>query len=163
MEKRPITQYRIRFGDCDPLGHLNNGRYIDYLINAREDHLRDVYQMDLKEYASRDIGFVVSHHEIRYIRPVRYYDLVWIESSLIGIGDSSLQVEMLMLDESRSQIKALLWTNFTRINLRTGAKENHPEDFLTWVQALKVDDVQPENGMIARIGALRAPKEAGSR
>jgi YbgC/YbaW family acyl-CoA thioester hydrolase len=158
MEKRPVTQYRIRFSDCDPLGHLNNGRYIDYLISAREDHLRDIYQMNLKEYASRGIGFVVSHHEIRYIRPVSYYDLVSVQSALIGIGEATLQVEMLMLDESGTQLKAILWTNFTRINLRTGAKENHPEDFLAWVKDLKVDDVHPEQGMLARIGVLRTAR-----
>ena len=31
-----------RFSDCDPFGHLNNARYIDYFINAREDHLRRI-------------------------------------------------------------------------------------------------------------------------
>ena len=29
----------IRFSDCDPFNHLNNARYIDYFINAREDQL----------------------------------------------------------------------------------------------------------------------------
>ncbi len=31
------SQAIIRFQDCDPYAHLNNGRYLDYFMNARED------------------------------------------------------------------------------------------------------------------------------
>jgi acyl-CoA thioester hydrolase len=41
MEKTPISFYTVRFNDCDPLGHLNNSKYIDYFLNAREDHLKE--------------------------------------------------------------------------------------------------------------------------
>ena len=29
----------VRFQDCDPFGHLNNARYIDYFLNARQDQI----------------------------------------------------------------------------------------------------------------------------
>lgn len=32
---------KIRFIDCDPIGHLNNSKYLDYMLNAREDHVED--------------------------------------------------------------------------------------------------------------------------
>lgn len=32
-----------RFQDCDPFSHLNNARYIDYFLNAREDQLALFY------------------------------------------------------------------------------------------------------------------------
>ncbi|MGB0837938.1 MAG: acyl-CoA thioesterase, partial [Flavobacteriaceae bacterium] len=38
---------RIRFQDCDPFNHLNNGKYIDYFVNAREDHLLEFYNLNL--------------------------------------------------------------------------------------------------------------------
>ena len=37
MNKTPHSFYTIRFTDCDLFGHLNNGRYIDYLLNARKN------------------------------------------------------------------------------------------------------------------------------
>jgi acyl-CoA thioester hydrolase len=38
---------KIRFQDCDPFNHLNNGRYVDYYINSREDQLLENYNIDL--------------------------------------------------------------------------------------------------------------------
>lgn len=156
MEKTPVSNYIIRFNDCDPLGHLNNARYIDYFLNAREDHLRDHYDIDLREWASKGIGFVVSHHEIRYLRPVLYNDKVAIQTSLIGWGDSWLAVEMLLFDEARQQLKAIMWTRFTRIDPRTGRRVTHPGDFMPWINGALVEGVSLENGVNGRVEELRA-------
>ena len=156
MEKEPRSFYVIRFGDCDPFGHLNNSRYIDYFLNAREDHLRDSYQIDLKNWAAAGIGFVVNRHEIRYLRPVGYNDRVCIQSSLIGMGDAWLQVEMQLWDEDRRQLKAILWTSFTRVDIRTGKKETHPADFVeTFRQILQTEPIM-ESGLDARIATLKS-------
>lgn len=155
MEKLPISFYTIRFNDCDPMGHLNNGRYIDYFLNAREDHLRDHYDIDLREWAKQGIGFVVSHHEIRYLRPANYNDKVAIRTALIGWGETTLLVEMLMTDDT-GQLKAILWTEFTRIDPRTGKRQPHPEDFGDWIQGALLEGVDVGNGLSARIETLRA-------
>jgi len=155
MEKTPISSYVIRFNDCDPLGHLNNARYLDYFLNAREDHLRDHYGIDLREWASRGIGFVVSHHEIRYLRPVLYNDRVAIESALIGWGDTWLLVEMLMYDSDRRQLKAILWTTFTRIDPRTGKRVSHPAEFMEWINGTLVEGVSIEKGLNGRLEAFK--------
>ena len=47
--KEPTSSVIIRFQDCDPFGHLNNARYLDYFINAREDHLAEYYDLDIYE------------------------------------------------------------------------------------------------------------------
>jgi acyl-CoA thioester hydrolase len=155
MEKEPQSFYVIRFGDCDPFGHLNNSRYIDYFLNAREDHLRENYGINLKEWAAMGIGFVVSRHEIRYLRPVAYNDRVCIRSSLIGMGDVWLQVEMQLWDEDRRQLKAIMWTSFIRVSTLTGKKETHSADFLTMFAALQQNDPILENGLDARIAQLK--------
>src|SRR5579872_852263 len=100
MEKTPVSFYTVRFNDCDPFGHLNNGRYIDYFLNAREDHLREHYGIDLKAWAQKGIGFVVNRHDIRYLRPANYNERVAIRSALIGWTDTELKVELQMWDES---------------------------------------------------------------
>ena len=160
MEKMPFSIYTIRFNDCDPMGHLNNGRYIDYFLNAREDHLRDHYDIDLREWAKQGIGFVVSRHEIRYLRPVNYNDSVTIRSALIGWGETTLLVEMLMTDAA-GQLKAIMWTEFTRIDPRTGKRQAHPEEFGEWIQGALVEGVDEGLGLSARIEALRASAMKG--
>jgi YbgC/YbaW family acyl-CoA thioester hydrolase len=154
MEKTPRSFYIVRFSDCDPLGHLNNARYIDYFLNAREDHIRDHYGIDLKEWAQQGQVFVVSHHEIRYLRPVTFNDQVSIQSAIIAWGDSWMQVEMLMFD-STQELKAILWTRFTRINMKTGRREALSADFVQLVKEVALEGVDIEGGLSGRVEELR--------
>jgi len=149
-----VSFYKVRFNDCDPFGHLNNSKYIDYFLNAREDHLKESYGIDLKEWAAQGNIFVVSSHEIRYLRAVTYNESISIRSALIGWGETSLQVEMLMYDANK-ELKAILWTGFTRINARTGRKEVHPAEFLAFMEEVLVENVDPAMGLTARVGVLR--------
>lgn len=152
----------MRFNDCDPFGHLNNSKYIDYFLNAREDHLKEFYAIDLKEWALQGHTFVVSRHEIQYIRPVSYNDQVCIQTALIGIGETSLQVEMWMLDKEGQNTKCILWSSFTRIDSRTGKKTAHPEEFLQLFQQLMATDIDYAGGLNARIATLKESRPISS-
>ena len=66
------THYTIRFNDCDPFGHLNNSKYIDYMLNAREDHLSQFHNIELDQFRRQGFAWVVSSHEIQYLRPAAY-------------------------------------------------------------------------------------------
>lgn len=134
MEKILQSFYTIRFNDCDPFSHLNNARYIDYFLNAREDHLNSYYQLRLTDFAKRGIGWVVNSHDIQYMRPALYNEKVCIQSVLTELGPSNLVVEMLMQDEARQVDKAKLVSKFTCINLKTGRKEMHPADFMEFAE-----------------------------
>jgi len=154
MEKFPQSVYTVRFNDCDPFGHLNNSKYIDYFLNAREDHLKEHYGIDLKVWAQQGQAFVVSAHEIRYLRPATYNESVTIRSALIGAGESRLQVEMVMFGPD-SQLKAILWTVFTRIHPVTGKRMVHPPEFQPWIEGALIDGIGAEKGLEARVDALR--------
>lgn len=136
------TSYTIRFNDCDPFGHLNNSGYIDYMLNAREDHLRQFHQIDLDSFYKQGIGWVVSSHEIQYVRPANYNETVIIQSDLLEANDNNILVEMRMLNESCTTVKAVLRTKFTCVNIRTGRKENHSPEFLEVLRSLVVSEVR---------------------
>ncbi|WP_074407621.1 MULTISPECIES: thioesterase family protein [Aquimarina] len=55
ITKTPESRAIIRFPDCDPFNHLNNSRYIDYFINAREDHLVNNHDFDVYRYAKKQV------------------------------------------------------------------------------------------------------------
>lgn len=155
MEKFPESAYIVRFNDCDPFGHLNNSKFIDYFLNAREDHLRTHYDIDLRVWLQQGQAFVVSQHEIRYLRPAMYNESVIIRTALIGWGDSWLQVEMTMTGKD-GQLKAILWTWFTRIHPGTGKRMTHPPEFQPWIDQALVADIPIEKGLGARVDSLRS-------
>lgn len=133
MEPYLQSSYTIRFSDCDPFRHLNNARYIDYFLNAREDHLRDHYQMDLADFYRKGMGWVVLQHEIIYLRPASFNENVSVLSGLLDSGPAHLHVEMLMLDSSQKQLKALMHTKFVPVSLTTGKKEPHTAEFMEFI------------------------------
>jgi len=108
----------------------------------------------LKEWASRGLGFVVSRHEIQYIRAVTYNETICIRSALAGHGDNYLDVEMLMYDQDQQVLKAILWSRFTHINSRTGRKEDHTAEIMEFARQVLESDIDISKGMNARIAVL---------
>lgn len=153
---RPNSTYRVRFSDCDPLGHLNNSRYIDYMLNAREDHLRDAYELTLDDFLRKGTYWVVTNHEIQYRRPAFYNEMVFISSALIGFDEANLWVECQMWNEDETELKALLWSRFTVVDAKSGKRSAHPGDFLEFADEILMKGVDRRDGIQARIQALTA-------
>ena len=157
------TSYTVRFNDCDPFGHLNNSKYIDYMLNAREDHLSQYFDIELGDFHKQGFGWVVTNHEIQYIRPAAYNQKVIIQSDLIQTGDSHLLVEMRMYDETANTMKAILWTKFTCVNMKTGRKEIHPEDFMKLANGMLLQGVNVSGGLQGRLAEIAKAKNSEAR
>lgn len=151
------TLYTVRFSDCDPWGHLNNARYIDYMLNAREDHLKQFYNVSLPDYHKQGLAWVVRKNEIQYIRPAFYNEVVCIESKLIEVGESHLVVDMCMFDEQQNNLKAILWSTFTSIDVKTGRRKEHTPEFMEFAKSVQVHDVAVIAGQNERIKMLKSP------
>ena len=154
------TSYTIRFNDCDPFGHLNNSKYIDYMLNGREDHLKQFHQLNLDEFYKKGLGWVVTGHEILYLRPANYNETVVIQSDLLEAGDSDLLVEMRMLDETKTILKSILWTRFACVNIRTGRRDNHSPEFMEMLKDLVYREVNITAGLKPRIDQLSRKTKA---
>jgi len=121
----------IRFPDCDPFNHLNNARYIDYFINAREDHIIANLNFNIYHYAAQNgMGWVVSKNQIAYLRPAFLMETVVIDSTLLRAEDREVFVEMKMWNERKDKIKSVLWSNFVHINMKTQKPENHSKELM---------------------------------
>ncbi|MFC6267011.1 acyl-CoA thioesterase [Frigoriflavimonas asaccharolytica] len=129
MEKEIASSAKIRFSDCDPIGHLNNVKYIEYMLNAREDHVESFYGFTYEEY-SRKTGctWITIQNEIAYLKEVRYNAKVVITSKTIEVSDRISKIEILMKSEDEKTINAVLWINVIYFNMKTRASEIQPED-----------------------------------
>lgn len=155
IEKYPKSKAVIRFQDCDPLAHLNNAAYLDYFMNAREDHLKDFYDFDLYRIV-REKGFawVVAQNQIAYLKPALLMEEVVIKSSVIFFNESSIAVEMSMWDATETRLKSLLWSKFVSVDAATGKKINMPSFVTELLNEVLVDDVDMRKGFDARIAEL---------
>ena len=140
-----FSKVKIRFIDCDPMGHLNNSKYIDYMLNAREDHMAEYYDFTHEEYAHKTgCAWVIIQNEIAYLKEVKFNKQVTISSKLI---------ELLMKDEKNDKIYAVLWTTFIHFNLKTRKSEPTSDEIITTNQKFLMNIEQSD--FQSRVNFLR--------
>jgi len=84
-----------RFSDLDPLGHVNNVAYHDYLQEARMGLIGELDAVINDNFAQ-----IVVSQEIRHIKPLGYArDSVVIEASVTDIARTSYTITYRILDE----------------------------------------------------------------
>lgn len=128
----------IRFSDCDPFNHLNNARYLDYFINAREDHLWANYKLNIYAYGKEHgKSWVVGQNQIVYLKPAMLMEQVVITSTILELTDSDLLVEMMMWNKDKTQLKSILWTRFVHFNLATQKRDTHTQELLDYFKPLE--------------------------
>lgn len=131
LEKLPESSLKIRFPDCDPFNHLNNSKYIDYMINAREDQLMEYYHFDIYKLArEKGLSWVVAQNQIAYLAPAVLMETVTIQTRLLSYEDKSLVFEALMWNEHKTSLKAILRSKLVHFNLCTKKSELHSAELM---------------------------------
>ena len=124
----------IRFQDCDPMQHLNNAKYFDYYFNAREDQVPKLYGLEIIDLIRKyESAWVVYNHNISYVKPAMVGEWVRIMSRIIWHNNNTIVVEYYMTDDSKTQLKNVLWSTMRYVTLKEGKSTDHTgavEDFL---------------------------------
>lgn len=134
MSKNKILEgfHKVRFQDCDPFNHLNNSKYIDYLINVREDCVERDYGFNMYEVAyQKGIGWVVGTNQIAYLKPAFLMENVACQSQIVRFKEKSLTVEYRMYDEKKTHLKAIMWTQLIHVDVKKQKSRLHDDEFLS--------------------------------
>lgn len=136
----------VRFQDCDPLQHLNNAKYFDYFFNAREDQLSKIYGFTysslFREYKT---SWVVYQHQIAYVRPAVISEWVRITSRIIHHDSDTIITESYMTNDSRTELKTLLWTTSKHVSILDGKRTPHPPELTTFLDAILHHGSHPDH------------------
>ena len=109
-----LPVYR-RFSDLDPLGHVNNVVFYDYLQEARVQMLTQLGHMDVSTLAQ-----VVVRQEMSFRKPlVLKPEPIIIEMWVGHVGNSSYTIQYRILDEV-GDIAAEAMTKLACLDLETG-------------------------------------------
>lgn len=131
LTKELKSSVLIRFQDCDPFAHLNNSKYIDYFMNAREDQIRNHYDLDIFALArTEQKNWIVVQNQISYMVPATVMEKVVIRSRLIAYSKKSLTVELEMLNHDETQHKAYMFSKFVHVDLKTQRSIEHSNELM---------------------------------
>ena len=125
-KKETESRMLIRFQDCDPLRHLNNAKYFDYFFNAREDQVPKLYGLEVIDLIRTfKAAWVVYNHNISYVRSAMIGEWVRIMSRVIWHNHNTIVVEYVMTDDSKKQLKTVLWSTMRYVTLAEGKSTDH--------------------------------------
>ena len=131
LKKNLESNVKIRFNDCDPFNHLNNARYIDYIVTERSEQLLDNYGLDIYQLAKeKGIGWVTGQTQISYVFPAFPNEVVVIETQLIAFSEKSLVFEGFMWNNDKTQLKAVMWTKLVHFHLQTQKSYSHSKELM---------------------------------
>ena len=155
LAKTLESRMKIRFHDCDPFNHLNNSRYLDYIITARGDQLIENYNFDIYKLARTEgIGWVSAQTYISYIAPAFLMEEVVIQTQLVAFTEKTLLVEALMLNHDKSILKAAVWTRLAHFNLKTQKSHPHSEELMQFFGRI-VNPLLTDTNFEERIKSLK--------
>lgn len=81
----------VRFGDVDPASIVYYPRFLHYCHIAMEELLQEALGISYAELTrERSLGFPTVRVEADYRRPLRYGDLVEVETAIERLGGSSV-------------------------------------------------------------------------
>jgi acyl-CoA thioester hydrolase len=157
LKKVLESKTKIRFHDCDPFNHLNNSRYIDYIVTARGDQLIDNYNFDIYKLArEQGIGWVTAQTQISYLSPAYLMEEVTIQTQLIGCSDRSLHLEAKMWNNNKTKLKAVMWARLVHFNLKTQKSIPHSEELMQLFKQI-VNPLSIASSFEERIKTLKQP------
>lgn len=162
MEKEISTVVKVRFSDCDPIGHLNNVKYLEYMLNAREDHVESGYGFTYEGYTKKTgCTWITVQNEIAYLKEVRYNAKVLITSKTIEIGDRLSKVEILMKSEDGKTIHSILWLTVIYFDMKTRTSVSQPEETKDLFRKFLI--VLPEKDFQSRVGYFRKQNKLANK
>ena len=157
LPKELESEVTARFQDSDPFGHLNNARYLDYFINAREDHLIQFYNLNIYEHAEQaKAAWVIAKTHIAYLRPVLVMEKVRIRTRVMHYTENAIVVEGLMLDSEGTRLKSMLWVEFAYVSLASGRPLKHTPELMDLLRKIAFSDSYDPDGFNQRVEVVRA-------
>lgn len=105
----------IRWGDQDPMRHVNNTVYFQYCESARMAYFEKLDWKRLREQPTDGFGLV--HAGLNFRRQMRYPGTVRVTAQVISIGRRSFRFAMRLVDATDGHLAAdgeavLCWVDY---------------------------------------------------
>lgn len=96
--KMPV---QLRFSDVDQFGHVNNSVYFSLYDLAKTTYMKEVFGTN----DWNDLAIVVANINANFFHPVFFSDIVYIETSVVHLGNKSFTLLQRAVSENTGEVK----------------------------------------------------------
>ena len=126
---------KVRFSDCDMMGHVNNAVYFSYFEDARIHYFNQIIQ---KKWDWKKNGVILKKNEITYHSPLFLNDVFETKIQLDSIGNKSFSISYKLTKETI--LVATGCSILIRYNYNTNTTICIDEEWKNILQQLKTDE-----------------------
>ena len=110
-----------RFNDFDPMGHVNNTIFMNYFDIGKVAYFKAVWNTDFIDW--REIGLVIARIETDFISPILMDERVVVRTTILRIGNKSLELSQQLINPDTNQLKAAARTIMVGFDINTNSAE----------------------------------------
>ncbi|MFM9945598.1 MAG: acyl-CoA thioesterase [Bacteroidia bacterium] len=121
-----IEKIRVRYGETDQMGYVYYGNYALYYEVGRVELLRKI-GVAYSDLEKQGIGLPVSYFEIKYLKPVRYDDIIQVKTTISEIPQSRITFNYECTNDSNIVLNTGKVT-LVFINIKTGKPIGCPKN-----------------------------------
>jgi acyl-CoA thioester hydrolase len=132
IERKFITQIRVRYSETDQMGYCYYGNYAQFLEIGRVEALRNS-GFRYKEMEQQGILLPVLDFQIKYIFPAKYDDLLTIETTIVAIKGTRIIFDYEIINEMGVKI-ATASTTLVFVSKESMRPMKAPENIVKAIQ-----------------------------
>lgn len=143
------TRLTVRFGDIDLAGIVYYPRFLHFCHVAMEEFVRDVLGIPYPDLLQRDrVGFPAVRAEVDFRHPLRYGDVVEIETAVERVGSTSVAWRYAMRRHADGEPIATCRTVTVCVDMDGFAKQPVPAWLRERLEAAARDAAPPPAGTL---------------
>ncbi|MDQ0639053.1 thioesterase-3 [Pedobacter sp. W3I1] len=124
------SELRVRPDDIDMFNHVHNSKYLDYVLAARYEQMDKFYGMPWEHFTKQGLGWVVSHVDINFKRPLLMNDLMLIRTGILTINDKGCAVQFEIINQKTGKVASDGIFDYVLIDLNTGRGTKVSEEMI---------------------------------
>ena len=125
------TEIVVRPDDIDMNNHVHNSKYLDYLLMARYDQMKNNYKVPMEEFIERGYAWVASATNIQFKREIKLGDKVLVRTQLNSFSGAQVTINFwILIKRENEKVAAEGQGVFTLISTKNGRPLRIPEDII---------------------------------
>ena len=132
IERKFITQIRVRYSETDQMGYCYYGNYAQFLEIGRVEALRNS-GFRYKDMEQQGILLPVLDFQIKYLSPAKYDDLLTIETTIVAIKGTRIIFDYEIINEMGVKI-ATASTTLVFVSKESMRPMKAPENIVKAIQ-----------------------------
>ena len=124
------SELRVRPDDIDMFNHVHNSKYLDYVLAARYEQMEKSYNMPWEHFTRQGLGWVVSHVDINFKRPLLMNDLMLIRTGILTMHDKGCSVQFEIINKKTGKVASDGVFDYVLIDLNTSRGTKVTEEMI---------------------------------